>query len=180
MTGKIVGDLKLPKHLRSRLKIPFGDLITKVCDLKDKLGIDLANKSINANKIICVGDRVCEVTVTQGIVPDICVYDGKIMRRVIEIPDVIRDLDAIEIHAKNPAGYLSSEAFNAMEEALMSESNVKIIIAGEEDLVTLAAIDLAPLGSIILYGQPNEGMVVVMVNKNIKKVVKEILKEMEI
>jgi len=43
----------------------------------------------------------------------------------------------------------------------------------------LPLIDLAPIGSIIVYGQPNEGLVVVEVTKERKIWVKEFFSRME-
>jgi uncharacterized protein (UPF0218 family) len=37
-------------------------------------------------------------------------------------------------------------------------------VEGEEDLLTLVAMAVAPLGSFVIYGQPGEGLVVVEVD----------------
>ena len=41
---------------------------------------------------------------------------------------------------------------------------MKIVVEGEEDLATLPAILYAPPGSVVVYGQPDEGSVLVKVN----------------
>jgi uncharacterized protein (UPF0218 family) len=44
-----------------------------------------------------------------------------------------------------------------------------IVVAGEEDLLALPAILLAPLGAIVLYGQWDRGAILVKVNEEKKK-----------
>lgn len=39
-----------------------------------------------------------------------------------------------------------------------------MIVDGEEDLLTLVAMAVAPLGSFVIYGQPREGVVLVEVD----------------
>ncbi|HOP09469.1 MAG TPA: DUF359 domain-containing protein, partial [Candidatus Methanofastidiosa archaeon] len=57
--------------------------------------------------------------------------------------------------------------------------NRKIFIDGEEDLATLPAIFFAPEGAIVVYGQPDEGIVIVNVTDEKKKEVYSILSRME-
>lgn len=47
-----------------------------------------------------------------------------------------------------------------------------ILVDGEEDLAVLPCILTAPSGSLVLYGQPGEGLVVCEVDKVINKVKK--------
>jgi hypothetical protein len=53
------------------------------------------------------------------------------------------------------------------------------VVEGEEDLLTLVAVVEAPENSLVVYGQPREGLVVVKVDEKIKKRVKEIVDSME-
>ncbi len=163
-----MASLRLPTHLRKKLKKPFGNLIPDVNDLE-----------IETEIVICVGDKTSEEILGRGIKPKICVYDGMIKREKIQIPDVIKKFKAEDIEIKNPPGTLTKEAFDAFKSAFKSKLNFKIKVDGEEDLTTLAAIDVAPVGSIVIYGQPNEGVVVVRVDNKNKIRVKNILDEME-
>ncbi len=52
------------------------------------------------------------------------------------------------------------------------------MVDGEEDLATLPAILYAPLGSAVVYGQPNEGSVLVMVTPEKKKQIENLMKQM--
>ncbi len=160
-------DLRLPSYMRKKLKEPLGDLVSSVDEL-----------DISSEIIICVGDKITENILEAGVKPRICVYDGRIMRKPVQIPDVIKDFDQREIRIKNPAGSLTKEAFTAMQDALKSKSATKIRVDGEEDLITLVAITLAPEGSVVLYGQPGEGVVVVKVDEEKKAYARDILNEM--
>ena len=54
-------------------------------------------------------------------------------------------------------------------------TNEVIRIEGEEDLLTMPAILLSPLGTYIIYGQFEVGMVVVEVTEEIKDMIKRFI-----
>lgn len=163
-------DLVLPQNLRQELKKPLGKLVSDLDELNDIFKL---------RYIISVGDKITESLLEKGILPDICVYDCKIKRIKIKIPEIIKNLDAKEIHIKNPGSHLTQDAFKAIDKALASEVRTKIVVDGEEDLITLVAINLAPISTLVLYGQPDQGIIVVEVNDNIKKKVEKILERMK-
>ena len=66
-----------------------------------------------------------------------------------------------------------------MREALESDQNVHIVVDGEEDLLTLIAVLYAPEKSLVVYGQPYVGIVVVEVTSEKQAEAKEILKAMK-
>ncbi|MCG2783091.1 MAG: DUF359 domain-containing protein [Candidatus Altiarchaeales archaeon] len=160
--------LKLPNSLREKLKEPFGELL-----------VGLEGVRHNKN-IICVGDETSKIALEFGLKPKVLVYDGKIKRESVSIPAIIRDFKATEVRITNPAGYITSESFEAIYTGVTGFGRVKIRVDGEEDLLTIAAIDLAPAGSVVLYGQPHEGLVVVKVNEESKKRAKKVLEQMNI
>jgi len=63
-------------------------------------------------------------------------------------------------HVKNPAGVITQESWNVIKKA-MNEHDVLILVEGEEDLLTLPCIVESPNDGLVLYGQPNQGLVVV-------------------
>ncbi len=83
------------------------------------------------------------------------------------------------VHVKNPPGTITEEAITAIREALESDKHVHVIVDGEEDLLTLIAVLYAPERSLVVYGQPNEGIVIVKVTPEKKADAAEILKAME-
>ncbi|MEM2918016.1 MAG: GTP-dependent dephospho-CoA kinase family protein [Candidatus Altiarchaeota archaeon] len=158
--------LKISEKTRKKLK-RFSVPIVK----------NLRNLNLKDKLIICIGDETSREILKLGIKPKICVYDCKIMRKEIPIPDEIKNFNAKEIEVRNPAGEITEELYNAIKKSLQSNLNVKIHVIGEEDLSALAAINLAPLNSLVLYGQPKKGVAVVEVNEKIKKRVNKILED---
>ena len=165
--------LKLTSHLIRRiLKKPLGR-VTNIPELVKSLE--------NKGDIICVGDETSKLALDAGLRPKICVCDGKVRRKFVGIPEIIKKYaeEVGEIRVGNPPSYLTPEAFNGMQKALESGKNTVIFVDGEEDLITLAAIKLASKGALVLYGQPDEGLVVVEVDDEIKDKVDGIMGDME-
>jgi uncharacterized protein (UPF0218 family) len=79
------------------------------------------------------------------------------------------------IKCSNPAGTISMEAVNAFKEALVSEKPVRILVDGEEDLLGAVVLALAPDNSVMFYGQPLEGLVVVTVNNETRSKLEEVI-----
>ena len=110
--------------------------------------------------------------------PLVCVYDNKSRRCDIKPLESIGNYRAELVEIENNAGELANAAFREIGKALESKTRTKIFVRGEEDLITLAAIAESEDGWLVLYGQPNEGLVVVEVDNKIKSKVKKILGEM--
>ena len=159
-------------ELRRRLKFPLGVLIKdeSVEGLFKKLEED------RPKKLISVGDAVSSRLHTAGLKPDLTIVDNKIAR--VKIKPIVAPAKKI-YRVKNPPGTLTEEAFRVVAEAMREEESTKIIVNGEEDLITLLAVREAPLGSIVLYGQPGEGVVLVKVTEEKKREIIRILSEME-
>lgn len=164
----------LTPSLRRRLKIPLGLLIRGSPEYTTERLKELI-ECMEPSKIITVGDSVSENMIERGVSPDILIVDNKIMRKPIAPIKV--DVDQT-LHLRNPPGTITDEAWHVMKEAL-KQKRAKIMVEGEEDLLTLVATLCAPENSMIIYGQPNEGVVVVEVNEEMKEKVSKILNEME-
>ncbi len=147
----------------------------------EKLKVELNMERKKRRKIVTVGDMVTYNAIKAGITPDVAIVDEKTLRaRVSE--DVIENTKQVflkTVSAVNPAGTLTSELITAIKEALNSKHPMRIFIEGEEDLATLPAIALAPLSSVIIYGQPFEGVVAVKVTNSKKKLARAIMEKME-
>ena len=65
-----------------------------------------------------------------------------------------------------------------VKRAFKAESPVRITVNGEEDLLVLPVCIHAPDDAIIMYGQPNEGLVILRINKEIRNKVHTILNSM--
>ena len=165
--------LRLPDNLRVKLKEPLGELIPgpperSIVRLKEIL------KSEKVSKIICIGDFVSSVLFESSIPVDLSIVDNKTMRQETDRPQI--DTENI-FRAVNLSGTLGMAAWTAICEAL-KKPHSQLVVEGEEDLLTLPAIVLAPPRSLILYGQPSEGMVAVRNDKAKKSEIESIIAQM--
>ena len=161
-------------ELREKLKKPWGKLIRGSFD-KTTNEIRGIIKEENPPCVITVGDVVSKNLAKEDIRLKLLIVDNKVMRtniKPLSLPE------GEEVHVKNPPGRITQEAINAVREAFKTDRIVKIIVDGEEDLLTPVAVLYAPENSIVVYGQPGEGAVVVKVTKDKKDEAAAILKVM--
>jgi len=128
------------------------------------------------SKIISVGDVVSESMAKRGIFPQVMIVDNRVMRESIA-PIVVEANQTL--HLKNPPGTLTDEAWSIMQEALRQGQRTKVVVDGEEDLLALVAVLCAPENSLVVYGQPREGVVVVKVTEKTKGIMRGIVELME-
>jgi len=126
--------------------------------------------------IISVGDTVTRNLAENHVAFHVAIVDNRVMRR--DAPPITLKMEKT-VYVKNPQGTITEEAVKAVRNALESNCSVKIVVDGEEDLLTLAAVFYSSENSVVVYGQPYEGIVVVKVTPEKKKEVAAILKTME-
>ena len=161
--------MKLPENLRDQLKIPLGDLIKEENVNKENILSKIGSESL----VITVGDRTTENMINLGIIPEVQIVDGleKRDKRLVPTDDIVNT----NLSCKNPPGEITEESTQVIQKAFSSKSPVRIIINGEEDLLVLPVCILAPENSVVMYGQPNEGLVVVHITPEIRAKVQKIL-----
>lgn len=123
-----------------------------------------------------VGDFTSSNILEADLDPDIIVIDYRVMRLDV---DPLNHGERQILRARNPRGTVDSEAWTALEEAATLKSRTAVIVEGEEDLLVLPLISLMPIGSVIVYGQPREGMVVVEVSEERKGWAESFMARME-
>jgi GTP-dependent dephospho-CoA kinase len=156
-----------------RLKEPFGRLIEGDPD-KTMPELERLLKQRHPSKVVAVGDVVSRETQARGIPVSLRIIDHKSLRRPTEEFRLGRQ----QIYkVRNPPGVITSEAWEAVRRA-MNEENVVIVVDGEEDLLTLPCISESPIHALVLYGQPNAGLVVVEVTSQVKAEANAILERM--
>ena len=164
-----------PKIL-SELKDPFGMLIEgSPAETMSKLK-EIVKKE-EPPKVISVGDIVSRNLHLNKIIPQLSITDNQSLRKKLP-PQVFPD--KILIQVKNPQGTITKEAIEAIEKALKKNKSTQIIVDGEEDLLTLITVLNAPENTLVIYGQPNEGIVVVKVSPEKKAKAARILEMMKI
>ena len=85
-----------------------------------------------------------------------------------------------QYQCKNTKGTISKEEYLTIKKILFEEEQAIIFIDGEEDLLALPVFALAPLDSIVFYGQPLEGIVMVKINDEIKNKSSNLIKSIGI
>jgi len=172
--------LLLSDRLKSKLKVPHGTLYAgsgrKTMDM-----LKSAPDWGSPEKIISVGDITTCNLIESGILPDICIVDHLTCRAEVsdEVKNRIRHPAYHEVTVKNPAGTITPDLVTAITDAMKCEQPIRIFVQGEEDLAVMPAVVLAPLSSIVIYGQPSSGCVLIKVTSEKKKEIRELLKQME-
>jgi len=165
----------LTPALREKLKSPLGLLIQGAFNETMKKLKELIEKE-KPSTVISVGDAVSDNMIKYGISLQVLVVDNKIMRAPIQ--PIVADADKT-LHLKNPPGTLTEEAWAVTREALSGKGRTKVLVDGEEDLLTLVAVLCAPENSFVVYGQPHEGIVVVKVTEKTREEMHRIVDAME-
>lgn len=159
--------LSLPDALRSELKEPTGPIYTDPQRMLEAAG----------TPIIAVGDVVTDhlLSVT---VPHVACVDGLTKRTALDESVDLSPFDR-RIDVENPAATLSEELLKALPAALDTDDTTVIVVDGEEDLAAVPAIVTAPLGASVVYGQPDEGMVLAAVDKELTAEMRDLLSRMD-
>jgi len=154
--------LTLPDKHRSLFREPFGKLYPD---------IPAALPEISGRRLFTVGDVVTHNLVKSGIVPALAIIDGNTRRSPCKkaVPVTGR-----HIRVANPAGMITDELVAAIRDALSNPPST-IEVAGEEDLAVIPLVIEAPEGSVVLYGQPDRGVVVRPVDPEAKATAKKLL-----
>jgi len=163
----------LPEDLRSSLQRPLGKLYTDFLEAVAHI------KKLNPVRVITVGDMVTFEFLSADLKPDIAVVDLVAMRSFTsaKIRRVIESYAVKEVRVKNPAAKITPALFKALESA---KPPVKIIVDGEEDLAAIPAVLTSPDGTVVTYGQPKEGIVLIEVNEKKKKEFQGILNKFDV
>ena len=162
---------RLPTALRPLLAQPFGPVY----------GTQRALKAMRGRTIVSVGDVVTRTLLQNDVVPKLMLVDG-VTQRGTRVEDALEGLpgNVRRVTVQNPPATLTQPLLAAMDRALREKGNTLIQVQGEEDLAALPAMIMAPDGTAVCYGQPNEGVVVVLVTPEVRARAQDILHQMEV
>ena len=161
--------MQLPDDLRDQLKNPLGNLVSDNDPNKENIIKKISAESV----IITVGDRTTENMLQLGLKPQIQIIDGLEKRSECAVP--ADDTINTKLSCKNPPGEITEESIQVIQKAFSSEPPVRITVDGEEDLLVIPVCIHAPENSVVMYGQPNEGLVIVTITPEIRAKVQKIL-----
>jgi uncharacterized protein (UPF0218 family) len=164
--------VKLPDSLRDQLKIPLGILLPIGQDNKENIQKHLSDTSY----IITVGDRTTEKMIDFDLIPSLQIIDGLEKRQKREFPKLG---NASELTIDNPPAEITLQSIEIIKKAFTMNSPVRLTVNGEEDLLVLPVCIHAPENSVVLYGQPNQGLVLVQITTEIRNKAQTLLNLMK-
>lgn len=173
-SGKVYADLfkksiQLNEIQRQQLKKPQGPVVDHPADV--------FNTDTIESPIILVGDSTIERFLQHQWPFHLGIFDKVVERR----PATGATLQLQpKLSAVNPAGTISIEMATAVQYLLkkrpfIPNESIYLYVEGEEDLAAIPAVLLAPLGSRVYYGQPNVGLVEVLVTEEKKEFLVKLL-----
>lgn len=164
--------MKLPENLREQLKIPLGTLLPDNQVTKENVLKHVSSASF----IITVGDKTTEKMLKFEIIPSLQIIDSQEKRFKREPPSSTNVVTSLS--CDNPPGEISTQSIDAIKNSFKLKPPVRITINGEEDLLVIPVCLYAPDNSVVMYGQPNEGLVIVSITQEIRKKTQLILDSM--
>ncbi|MCH1607254.1 MAG: GTP-dependent dephospho-CoA kinase family protein [Nitrosopumilus sp.] len=164
--------MKLPDSLREQLKTPLGLLLPIGQDNKDNVQKYISDDSY----VITVGDRTTEKMIDYEIIPSLQIIDGFEKRQKREFPKLGNES---ELTIDNPAAEITLQSIEIIKKAFDMAPPIRIIVNGEEDLLVLPVCIHAPKNSVVLYGQPNKGLVLVEITTEIRNKAQTLLNLMK-
>ncbi len=168
------GQIFLAESVRPHFRKLFGTLYEGTGDdTIRKLSGDLGSPT----KLISVGDVTTFHLLNSDIIPDILIVDDRTKRGPASdrVVSGTKYKGFREISVVNPAGVITGELIDAVGDALASDCRVRIFVRGEEDLAAVPAMLMAPEGSVVLYGQPDQGVVLVRITVSKKEEIRNLL-----
>ncbi len=156
----------LPEALRSELKQPIGEII-------DFAAVDFSTTPME--KAVTVGDVTAKLFHDSKLFPIVSVVDFMVKRKKIYASLSELGFDGSEkiYIVTNPPGQITGDLLQTVQEiftTLHQENHRSVIrIEGEEDLAVLPVVLAAPLGLLVFYGQPDVGIVRVVVTEDLKQ-----------
>lgn len=161
--------LTLPQTLRPVLQKPLGKVLNSV------------PPDIDGSKAITIGDITAQKFNSEHIGQSLSVVDFKVHRekRYEKLSDLEFEEEIETLKTYNLAGSVTWDLFESVRKSFQTKDRKVILVEGEEDLAVIPVLLYAPLGFVIYYGQPSEGLVEVIVNEETKEKAFELLSKFE-
>lgn len=163
--------LFLPEKERMLFQKPFGNVLRGIPD----------NLLVPSSQIVTVGDIVTKDSNRRNIGQRLSIVDYRVERKntYTQITELGFTGNEYVISAENPPGHLTPSLFHAVIQAIANTTlrRTVITVSGEEDLAVLPVILAAPLGFVIFYGQPHEGVVQIDISQTIKQQARKFLEK---
>ncbi len=171
------GRLIMPELLRDVLQKPLGHILA---------GPEIARsiKTHAAGVTVAVGDVTTKTLLDHAVQPTLAIIDLRVARQPYHLLQPYIDSQLPHCVSVNSGpGYISQSAMKVLEgwatqiKSKSTRPTRVIVVAGEEDLLTLPAIIHGPNGAVVYYGQPNKGLVELLLTDQMKKEAKKLLEK---
>jgi uncharacterized protein (UPF0218 family) len=158
--------LTIPDKVKEKVREPLGRVETEGAKIK---------KTCAGSRVIAVGDICVLELLRMCIMPHLAVFDFVSKRQPLDkaLRNELEKQYPKPARYKNPQGTLSEKLIE--DAAMLVDRGGAVRIDGEEDLTTLAFIIGAKDGDIVAYGQPDKGLVLVIVDEKIKNKVRKLI-----
>ena len=156
-----------------RLKTPLGQLFPGT-PRETMPRLKMLVQQSKPSKVTTVGDVVSRETLVAGIQVNLRIVDQMTLRKRINPVEIKAERT---YRVKNPAGVITSEAWDTIREALKDREAV-IFVDGEEDLLAIPAVLESLDNALVVYGQPSKGLVVITASPGTKSEVRKIMNRM--
>jgi len=170
--------MKVIYQLRQEMRETLGQ---PVQDIVRVIGSDELIPELSGKQVISIGDVCSRELREKGIDTILEVVDGK-TQRGDEKEWEFSDRRVVKV--ENPQETITRELWEAIGSSIIwattKDQRTTILVDGEEDLASLAAIMLAPRGTIVIYGLPDRGVALVAVNKASRALVTKVLHQMKV
>lgn len=167
----MAGQYRLPEEMRAELAKPLGRLFKP----GEIFGPSFPEVVRQASLVVTVGDRVTETFGKAGRIPDVQIVDSMENRKPRLPPNVPFVANYV---VENPPATITESAVEAIRSAFEGPKPARVLVIGEEDLLAIPAVVLAPESTSIFYGQPGEGIVQVTADSAAKARSASILRRM--
>ena len=173
--------LRMPEDVRGELSKGAG-IIVEGRDPRET-ALKALHMLSECDIVIAVGDVVCRSLIHAGLLPDICIIDGRTLRKdVSDVKSVSEELFDEVTSVCNPPAHITSEAMDALRKALniaRRGRRVLVRVKGEEDLLALYALTLVRKGECIVYGMPKRGVGIMTADEKLRHYANEVLSRFE-
>ena len=172
----------LPESLRGELRKPLGHVVSSFSALSKQQIEDIKGRIIKrgSHYQCAVGDRVTWELKKRGITSFISIIDGLTQRKALNKELLESILEKDRSNEENEKGMIQKSACFEVQRLFdmgQKRATKQLYIRGEEDLLTLAAVLLAPLGAHVWYGLRDKGAVDVRVTEKTKQTVYNLLRQ---
>jgi len=164
--------LELQTELRDALKDPLGPVETDTGAVLEAAG----------RPLVTVGDIVTYHVLEAGTTPGVALVDERTKRASVddEVSSTVNNASFDRVRTVvNPPATLTADLLETVRAAIDDDGTTLVRVDGEEDLAALPAIGAVPDGASVLYGQPDEGVVHVTVDGDVRRRVRSLLDRMD-